>query len=485
MRVTTEIQSQQAILNVQMTYAKMAKLQSQISSGNQVQTASDNPIGALQILQNNTQAQQFKTDLSSIQDASGVLKTSVSALTQAQKILASVKSTALTANNPTNQPGANSALAAQVTSAINQLLTAANTQLPDGTYLFGGTASTSAPFSVTSSDSGGQPTAISYQGSNQAAQIVVGKAISVNTLLAGNSVFQTSNGGATVFSGATGAQPGTGTNTAQGTGTLQVLHTLTSFAGSSGVSAGLSSASNDTILGPSGTNNLVINDTSGDGSSGTVSLNGGPAVAFSNTDNDLMVTGPAGEVVYLDTTSIAAGFNGTSAVTSDGDLSIDGGATTTPIDFSANQVVTDGTTGAITNVNSSNIRRAGDQQVDYTGVSDIFKTLIALRDTISNTQNLSSTDRAAALTQQIGVLDQFSTALARPLGDQATQVQFLSNLQSRTVDLQTNLKEATSNIQSTDMAAAIVALQQQQTLYQAGLQLTASINQLSLANFIK
>lgn len=136
-------------------------------------------------------------------------------------------------------------------------------------------------------------------------------------------------------------------------------------------------------------------------------------------------------------------------------------------------------------MDSTNIRQAGSSQLTYPGKTDLFQTLIQLRDTISNTQGLSSSDRSTALNQQIAELDRFSTALATPLSNQATQSQFLSSLQTRTTDLQLNLKVATSDLQSTDMAAAIVDLQQQQVLYQAGLQMTASLGQLSLVNFIK
>jgi flagellin-like hook-associated protein FlgL len=265
---------------------------------------------------------------------------------------------------------------------------------------------------------------------------------------------------------------------------LQVVHTLTTFGGSSGVQSGASSGTLDTVIGPMGANKLYINDTSGTGASGTVSLNGGTPVAFDNTDTDLKVTGPSGEVVYLDTTAIAAGFNGHEDVEGDGTLSIDGGNTTTAIDFTTAQAITDGTTGAITNVDSSNIRQAGNENLDYPGVADLFQTLINLRDTINNTQGLSAADRQTALNQQLGEIDRLNASLATPLGAQANQAQFLSQLQTRTTDLQTRIQKNTGDLQSTDMASAIVQLQQQQNLYQIGLQMTANMNQMSLLNFL-
>ncbi|WP_010583807.1 flagellar hook-associated protein FlgL [Schlesneria paludicola] len=484
MRVTSNAQSQLAILNIQNTFAKMSKLQNQISTGNDVNSVSDNPLNALQIIQNNAAGAQLTTNLSSIQSASNVLQSSSDALTQIQNILATIKNSALTANNP-NQTVSNTALAAQVNSAINQIVGVANTQLSDGTYLFSGTASKTPPYATTASSTSGQVSAITYQGSQQTGQMIVGKSLSVNTLLVGSSIFQPVIGGATVYSGSTGAQAGAGTDTPTGHGALLVQHTLTSFSGSSGIAAGTSSDASDTILGPLGANKLVINDTSGTGASGTVSLNGGTPVAFTNSDGNLKVTGPAGEVVYLDTTAISAGFKGSVDLTADGTMSVDGGTSTTPIDFSTNQAVTDFSNGATTYVNSSNIRQAGTAQVTYPGKTDLFQTLMNLRDTIANTQGQSSSDRSAALNQQIAELDRFSNSIAVPLSNQATQSQFLTNLQTRTTTLQLNLKKATSDLQSTDMAASIVALQQEQVLYQAGMQMTATISQLSLVNFIK
>lgn len=107
-----------------------------------------------------------------------------------------------------------------------------------------------------------------------------------------------------------------------------------------------------------------------------------------------------------------------------------------------------------------------------------------LYQTVNNTQNPSPDDRTTALNQQIGELQWLNSSLATPLGSQSSQAQFLSNQQTRTTNLQTNLQQDTSTLQSTDMATAIVQLQQQQELYQAGLQPAAGLNKLSLSNFI-
>lgn len=484
MRITSETQYQQALLNIQAGYAKITTLQNQISSGKRVTQSSDDPTAMSQILTNNVQDSHMTNNLTMIQDANDKLQTSVDTLTQVQDLLTTVKTAAIQANNVTTSDPTNAALAKQVNTALDQLLKLANQTLPDGSYLFGGTASTTTPFSA-STNSSGQTTGVTYNGSQQTSKVIVTQTVTSTTMLSGKDVFQSRARAATGYVGNTGAAAGTGTDSANGDGTLIIKHSLTTYAGASGVSAGASSVASDTVIGPAGANSIVINDTSGTGASGTVSLNGGPAIAFTNTDSDLKVTGPNGEAVYLNTTSIAPGFNGSVSMTADGTMSVDGGATSIPIDFSGNQVVTNSTTGAITNVNSTNIRQAGTNQLHYTGTADIFQSLIALRDTIANTQGLSATERSAVLQEQMADIDRSATNIGNVLGSQSVQAQSLDSLKTQITQLQLDLKQNTDNIQSTDTASAVVDLQKQMNLYQASLQIAVQINSMTLLNFLK
>ena len=288
----------------------------------------------------------------------------------------------------------------------------------------------------------------------------------------------------TIFTGTTGARPGTGTDSAVEPGSLVVKHTLTSIAGASGVSTGASSASGDTIIGPSGAHTLNIIDTSGTGASGTVSLNGGPPVAFTNSGADLRVTGPNGEAVFLNTTSITPGFSGPVSLTATGTMSVDGGTTSQPIDFSANQVMTDGGTGEMTNVDSTQIRRAGTDRLDYQGATDAFQALIALRDDIRNVHGLSTLDRSKALGRHIAALDRINNDVIDALGGQSVQAEYLTKLEERTADVQLDIQKATDGIEAIDVAGTIAAVQKQENLYQMSLQLTARMNSLSLADFL-
>ena len=302
----------------------------------------------------------------------------------------------------------------------------------------------------------------------------------------GSLVFQSTQRAATVFQGNTGAKPGTGTDSATGQGALIVSHTATTYASGSGVTAGINSPSGDTILGATGANTVSVDDTSGTGSSGTISLNGGPAVAWTNTDNNLQVVGPNGEVAFVNTTAITAGFNGTVNITSSGSLSTDGGKTTVPINYSANQVVTNGTTGAVTNVNSTAIHSTGTDQVQFTGTFDAFQSLIALRDDLNNTAGLSSHDQTAAISSSIGELQRVSNSILTSVGSQSATLQFLQGQQTSLQQVQLAAQELTTNLQSADVPTVVVQLQSEQNQLQLTLEATASVlQQANLLDFLK
>ena len=381
LRITPQTLLNQAIYNAQIQTTALGNAQEQAATGKKILVPSDDPLGTVTVLANHAQDQQFDTDLTNINDATNTLNDSVSTLDSASNILTQAKTLAGEGNNAATDPASYQTLASQVNDLLNQLVSLANTQ-NTGQYLYGGTATTQPPFSVTS-DSQGNIQSVTYNGASDRGSSIIGQQQTVDTYYAGSEIFQQRQRGQTVITGTTGATAGSGTDSATGDGSLLVQHTLTSYAAGSGVQTGSSSASGDTILGPAGANQLTIVDTSGNGTAGTISLNNGPPVAFTNASTNLKLTGPQGEVAYVNTSGITPGFNGNVDITADGTLSVDGGATQTAITFNANQVVSNGTTGAVTNINSTNIRSTGTDQVQDPGTADAFQALINLRNDLN------------------------------------------------------------------------------------------------------
>jgi flagellar hook-associated protein 3 len=323
-RITPQVFVANAIAYSDQQTNQMLTLQEEASTGLRILQPSDNPLGALQVLSYQAQNNRLDTYHQNITDAQAKLNASVSTLNQVSQLIAQAKSLALQGSNSTNSPEAFLALGTQVGSILQQVMSLANTQ-QSGQYLYGGTASQAAPFSVNGL---GQ---VTYSGSTQSLSEPVGQGQQVQTLYAGNQVFQSLQRGPTVITGTTGATAGTGTDSATGSGTLTVAHTSTTYAGGSGVQPGTNSVAGDTILGPAGAHSLTLVDTSGTGTSGTVQLDGGPVVKWTNTDTNLQVQGPTGQTVFLNTTGITAGFNGSVAITSNGTMSVDGGLSSVPI----------------------------------------------------------------------------------------------------------------------------------------------------------
>ena len=178
----------------------------------------------------------------------------------------------------------------------------------------------------------------------------------------------------------------------------------------------------------------------------TVALNGGPAVVYTGFATDLKVTGPNGEVVYLNTSAVPPAYNGTIALTASGTLSVDGGATTTPITFAANQVITNSVTGAVTNVNSTAIRGAGDERLDYTGSYDAFQVLMSLRDDLRNLRGLSDHDQTLALSQRLAELERVQGGVLRATGQQAADLQNLDGIESRAQDVRLETQKLVNDV---------------------------------------
>ena len=230
---------------------------------------------------------------------------------------------------------------------------------------------------------------------------------------------------------------------------------------------------------------MQVTDTSGNGSAGTVSLDGGPAIAFTSADTNLRVTNNTGDAVFLNTTAITPNFNGNIAITAAGTMSIDGGATSTPLTFAANQSATDSATGAVTFVDTSNVKRAGTEVVQYPGTSDAFQALISLRDDLNNVNHLSGADQLKALTGHIAELDNVSAHVLTTLGQQSASLQSLSSLQAHLQALQLSANETIGTVGSADITDVVVKLQSYEQLLQLSLASFAQINSISLLNYLK
>ncbi len=475
-RVTPNVFVSQTIRAAQLHGSRMATLQSQASSGLRLLKPSDDPAGTRAIQGVRSALGRMDAELSNITAARQRLGVANSELLSAQEILTRVKEIAISSRQSI-EPSERAAYASELKGLKERLLVIANTQ-HNGEYLFSGADSRQRPFTQTADGS------IVYNGSSIRSATDVGRTFSVDVLYSGAEVFQARQRGATLYVGTTGATAGSGVDNAVGTDELLVVHTSTTYAAGSGVAAGTGSAAGDNIIGPPGAHKLTINDTSGTGASGTVSLNGGPPVAFTNADTNLAVIGPEGETVYIDTTAITAGFSGSVDITANGALSTDGGATLTPIDFSGNQQVTDSETGAVTNVNTVNVRRVGKESLDYTGTADLFTLMDQLRADLLNEQEVGSYTWHAAMDRRMGDIDRLQDHILDIVGQQGVSLENLDSLEARLTDLKLEQQKIATEIEGADMADVILRLQQEEMMLQYTLASSAQLFSQSLIDYL-
>lgn len=480
LRVTPLMSMSQAIRTAQLHSAQLADFQTQASTGLRIQRPSDDPEAIRSLLAQKLENSRFDVQLANVNEAKSTLNDSVSTLLEVNKVLVRARDIALQGN----QSQAPEVLADEVDVLIQRLIDLANAD-HNGTYLFSGTSTDRKPFETAAVSGDSNTPSVVYQGSQQNSSVVVASEVTVDTLRSGAEVFQPQDRGDTILVGQNGAASGTGTDSGLGTASLVVRHTATSYGGGSGIQPGTDSVSGDNIIGAAGAHTLTVTDTSGTGAGGTVSLDGGAAVTFTSGDTNLPVTGPAGEVVYVDTTGITPGFSGTVSITADGTLSTDGGTTDTAIDYSANQAVVDSETQAVTYIDSSAITRTGVDQIEYSGTSDIFQVLTELRDDLRNRRNLTPPQLTESFARRIDGIDRIHDHVLSVVGQQSLTLEDLDAVEQRLQDQQLATREAISGLESADISEVAIRLQSEQNLLQFTFASTARLFDQSLLDFLR
>jgi flagellar hook-associated protein 3 FlgL len=177
--ILADIQSSQSALNTALQ---------EVSTGKSVSEPSDNPTASAEMVQNSIETanvdqytQNVNSLLSTVQSASSALSSVASSLTQAVSI-------GTEGANGTNSSSDLQSLATQVEGILSDVVSDANTSV-NGTYLFAGTATGTAPYTADSSS----PTGYTYNGTNDANSVAIGDNLSVQVSLPGSQIFSDSS----------------------------------------------------------------------------------------------------------------------------------------------------------------------------------------------------------------------------------------------------------------------------------------------------
>jgi flagellar hook-associated protein 3 FlgL len=160
----------------------------QLATGKSVNMPSDNPTASAEMVQNTIETgdvdqytQNVSSVLSTVQTASSILSSVSTSLTQAVSI-------GTEGANGTNSTANLQALAAQVQSILTSVVSQANTSF-GGTYLFGGTATTTPPYTPDASSA----TGYTYNGNTGVNSVEIGDNKTIQANVPGSQIFSNSS----------------------------------------------------------------------------------------------------------------------------------------------------------------------------------------------------------------------------------------------------------------------------------------------------
>jgi flagellar hook-associated protein 3 FlgL len=191
----------------------MAVLQEQASTGSRINRASDDPTAAYRILGLNTNNNSLENYINNISEVVSILELSstvvrdiTSGFTETQ-----IRLTQITSG--IHDDAARQRTAEGINDILEQTVSLANIKHMDQ-YLFGGTDTGSAPYTVERTN--GKITKVTYDGSFENRDIEVAPGIESSAFYIGDNIFRSNERSTPVFYGNTGAQSGTGTSSGRG-----------------------------------------------------------------------------------------------------------------------------------------------------------------------------------------------------------------------------------------------------------------------------
>jgi len=151
MRVTTLMSSRAALRDLNEGFARLNRLQGQLSSGKQITRPSDDPYGTSRALALRSELGGLDQHQRNVDDGTGWLNTCDTALGQMSDVLARVRELLVNGGNDTTGPASRAALADEIDQLTESVKQEADVQY-GGRYVFAGTATDTAPYALGGSD---------------------------------------------------------------------------------------------------------------------------------------------------------------------------------------------------------------------------------------------------------------------------------------------------------------------------------------------
>jgi len=190
-RVTLETIINSTIANVQLSSFRMQEYQEKITTGKEINRASDDPAGTRRVLSLRAEGLQLEQYSKNIVSSIQSLEYNSSALNGAADLLSRIQELAIVGvNGATDQEGRN-AIASEMNGILESILQVANTSRM-GLYIFAGTKTTTRPFESTR-NSAGDVSAVTYMGNREKIKYPVGPGFSSQVNQPGAETFMDNN----------------------------------------------------------------------------------------------------------------------------------------------------------------------------------------------------------------------------------------------------------------------------------------------------
>lgn len=198
MRLSSVQIFQQGISGILEQQAKLQQTEQQLATGRRIQTPSDDPAAAAQILDITEDLGLMDQYQRNANLAEGQLAQEETVLADVGNLLQRVRELVVQANNATQSPETRQSIAVEVEARLDELLSLANSRNADGEYIFAGFQASAQPFSR-------QGGVYSYSGDDGQRMLQVGRSTQVAVQDSGYDVFVAVPAGNGVFTVDAGA----------------------------------------------------------------------------------------------------------------------------------------------------------------------------------------------------------------------------------------------------------------------------------------
>lgn len=473
MRLSTNQTYALVLKGLRTNLGDMVRYSEQVSTGRRINRPSDDPTGAAlslgferRIADIERSAEAARSGRDTADGAAGVLQ-------EVSGLISQVRALMIQGMNGTLDPQAREAIASEVSLLREQLVTLGNTR-QGSRYLFAGSESDARPFAE------GADGRVTYLGDDVEQSIRIGPGVGIPINISGQSLFMLDQGTGPSLSGFTGLAFGATASEGQGAENVTVRHDSTDLAGLGGSGiASVAGGANDTLIGPA---NLVVDTTAGTIQMGTGTPVPIPEVGAENY-TDLVVESETGAKVHLDLT-LWNSADVAGPVSGDGSVSIDG-VNFQAIDFSQPEIrLENAATGTVLNVDVSDVTRAGDELVQFSGDISLFDVLDAVAADLAGSENFTSKEINERLGMSLDEIDRHHDNVLSGLGVLGSRSSRLSDAANRLDSLEINVQNQLSSVRDTDLAEAVLALQRSEQVLQLSQAVGSRLIQTSLLNFL-